>query len=101
VETARVPSPKAAAPMKHHAKRNRDCMPGSCPSINVRKIAPAVAKSNDGCLIARPKIVGAMTKAAAVSPIVRPNLDLSRRMISLNNRRPLEDIINQSTYPMQ
>jgi hypothetical protein len=55
-------------------------------SVFVRKIAPRVAKSKAGCWIAKPTIIGAMAKAAALNPVVRSNADLSRRLISLTNR---------------
>jgi len=58
-------------------------------SVNVRTVAPSDANSKAGCWIARPIIIGAMTKAAALSPTARSKADLSRRLISLKNRLPI------------
>src|SRR5947209_7304270 len=58
-------------------------------SVNVRTVAPSDANSKAGCWIARPTIIGAMTKAAALSPTARSKADLSRHLISLKNRLPI------------
>jgi hypothetical protein len=52
---------------------------------------------NRGCWIAKPTIIGEMTKAAALNPLVRLNADLSRRLISLTNRL-IRDILYLSSY---
>ncbi len=72
--------------MKQATRRIRDGIVGSTLSVFVRTLAPRDANSKSGCCIAKPTIIGAMTKAAALNPTVRLNADLSRLRISLRNR---------------
>jgi hypothetical protein len=86
VVATRVPSPKLAASAKQATRRIRDGIVGSTLSVFVRILAPRVANSKSGCFMAKPMINGAMTKAAALSPVVRLNADLSRLQRSLRNQ---------------
>ena len=90
---ARVPSPKLAASVKQATRRIRDGIVGSALSVFVRKIDPSATNSKFGCFMAKPTIIGAMTKAAALSPTVMLNADLSRLRISLRNRL-IHDILS-------
>jgi hypothetical protein len=50
-------------------------MVGSSFSVLVRRAAPRATKDKAGCWITKPMIIGAITKAAALSPTVRLNED--------------------------
>jgi hypothetical protein len=86
VVAARVPSPKLAASVKQAIRRTRDGMVGSIFAVAVITIAPMAVKNKAGCRVTKARIIGAMIKAAALSPVVRLNEDFSRCMISLKNR---------------
>ena len=89
VVAVRVPTPKAAASVKQTMRSIRRGMVGMNLSVNVRNIAPRDANSKTGWWISKPTIIGAMTKTAALSPTVKLKADLSRRLISLENRLPI------------
>jgi hypothetical protein len=67
----------------------REGMLGINLSLNARNTAPRDAKRKAGCWIAKPTIIGAITKAAALSPPGRLKADLSRCPISLKNWLPI------------
>ena len=56
---------KGAASVQQTKRSIREGMVGMNLSVNVRNIAPRDANSKAGCWIAKPTIIGAMTKAAA------------------------------------
>ena len=89
VVAVRVPTPKAVASVQQTKRSIREGMVGMNLSVNVRTVAPRDANSKAGCWIAKPTIIGAMTKAAALSPTVRLKADLSSRLISLKNWLPI------------
>jgi hypothetical protein len=89
VVAVRVPIPKATAYVQQTKRSTREVMVGMNLSVNVRNKAPRDAKNKAGCWNAKPTIIGAMTKAAALSPAVRLKADLSRCLISLKNRLPI------------
>ena len=88
---------KLAASVKQATRRIREGIVGSTLSVFVRTLAPRDANSKSGCFMAKPTISGAMTKAAALSPTVRLNTDLSRLRISLRNRF-IQDILYLSIH---
>jgi hypothetical protein len=61
-------------------------MVGSIFAVAVSTIAPMAAMNKAGCWITKARIIGAMTKAAALSHAVRLKEDLSTCLISLKNR---------------
>jgi hypothetical protein len=65
------------------------------PPVHIRT-RTTLANSKSGCFMAKPTINGAMTKAAALSPVVRLNTALSILRMSLRNRF-IQDILYLST----
>jgi len=85
VVAARVPRPRAAASVKQATRRTHKGATDGCPSVFVRKMAPRVAKMSSGWWKVRAPTSGAMTKIAALTPVGRLKVDLSRWVMLLKN----------------